>query len=223
MKYGSNIGRKFFENGEARAFHGNTVVADVPASSEAYGVMTDLRDMVIEAGFDSHLILLPADSYHMTVIRGVNDQVRKEGYWPPNLPFDMPMELVDDYMEAAIRSVEMPKAVMMKFDRVKLSEGDVEVLLVPADEKQNQKLRTYRDRVAESVGFYLPKHKDYRFHITLAYVRVIAEGEDETKMTALVEKMNAHIANRPAFEITNPYVAFYKDMLGFSPVRIQRP
>ena len=223
MKYGNNVGRKFYENGDARAFHGNTVVADVPEGSDAYGVMTALRDMVLEEGLDSHLILMPADSYHMTVIRGVNDQVRKEGYWPPNLPMDMPMELVDDYMEAAIKSVEMPKAVMMKFDRIRLSEGDVEVLLLPADEEQNQKLRTYRDRVAESVGFYLPKHKDYRFHITLAYVRVIAEGEDEVRMNALIERMNDHIANRPAFEITNPYVAFYKDMLAFSPTRILRP
>lgn len=223
MKYGNNIGRKFFENGEARAFHGNTVVADVPAGSDAYGVMTALRDMVIEEGFESHLILLPADSYHMTVIRGVNDQVRKEGYWPPNLPFDMPMELVDDYMEAAIRSVEMPQTVMMKFDRVKLSESDIEVLLLPADEEQNRKLRTYRDRAADAIGFRLPKHEEYRFHITLAYVRLVAEGEDAARMGRLVEAMNAHIANRPAFEITDPYVAFYKDMLKFSPERIQRP
>ena len=223
MRYGNNIGRKFYENGEARTFHGNTVVADVPAGSEAYRVMSELRDMVLEEGMDSHLILLPADSYHMTVIRGVNDQVRKEGYWPPYIPYDMPMELVDDYMEAAIKSVAMPKTVMMKFDRIKLSEGDIEVLLLPADEEQNRKLRTYRDKAADAIGFRLPKHDEYRFHITLSYVRVIAEGEDEAKMLALVERMNAHIANRPAFEITNPYMAFYKDMLRFSPTRIERP
>ena len=71
--------------------------------------------------------------------------------------------------------------------------------------------------MANAIVLFLPGHDNYRFHITLAYVRVVAEGEDTARMEAMLEKMNSLIENRPAFDITEPYMAYYKDSLPFLP------
>lgn len=222
MKYGSTIGTKFYEDGSVRKYPGNTVVADVTPESSAYEVMTHLRNMVKESKFSNHLILLPCDSYHMTIISGVNDQVRLDTHWPPHLPKDLPMNEVDDYIESAIRKVEMPGRIRMKFDKVSWGTGCMIVKLLPADEEQSRILWDFRDSAAEEIGFRLPKHEKYRFHISLAYTRIVPEGEDVKPANELIEMMDKYISEQPIFEIDPPYMAFYNDMYYFSPVRLPR-
>ena len=223
MTYGQEVGRKFYEDGKARRYPGNTVVADITPEYSAYGVMVKLLDMVEAAGFDkSHLIMLPKDSYHMTVIRGLNDQVRKDGFWPEKLSREIPMEEVDDYISAAVGRVEMLGKIRMKFDKVTISTECVKAVLLPADDEQAEILKNFRDKVADEIGLRLPKHDEYVYHITLAYVRVVPEGDDEIRVKDLISKMNEYVASQPVFEITPPYMAYYNDMLAFSPVRLPR-
>ena len=222
MQYGSTIGKKFYEDGSVRKYPGNTVVADVTPECPAYEVMTRLHRMVKEHGFDRHIILLPTESYHMTVISGVNDQVRLDTHWPPSLPKDTSMDEVDDYIADAIGQLTMPQSIRMRFDQIHFGSGAMLVLLVPADEAQEKILREFRDRAAEAIGFRLPRHEKYRFHISLGYTRIIPEGEDMDRMNRMIAEMNQYLEHRPAFEINSPYMAFYNDMYYFSPVRLPR-
>ena len=220
--FGKEIGRKFYEDGSVRHYPGNTVVADVTPDNSAYDVMKKLHDMLIDEGFDSSLILLPVNSYHMTVIRGLNDQVRTDEFWPEKLPKSAKMEEVDDYITAAVSSVEMPRNLRMRFDKIRLSATAMLVTLLPSDDQENKRLRDYRDKVATAIGLFLPKHKEYRFHITLAYTRVISEGEDAQRMEEMIGRMNDILASQPEFIIPSPYMAYYDDMLAFHPNRIPR-
>lgn len=222
MTYGKTIGIKFYEDGSVRRYPGNTVVADITPDCPAYTVMTHIHDMVIESELDSHLILLPRNSYHMTVIRGLNDQVRKDTHWPASLSKDLTMTEVDDYITAAVTAVPMPKNIKMKFDRVKFNATCMIIMLHPANEEEAQKLHVFREKVADNIGLRLPGHDNYRFHISLAYTRVIPEGEDETRMRELIAKIDEYISDRPEFEISDPYMAYYNDMLAFSPTRLDR-
>ena len=220
--YGRDIGRKFHEDGSVRRYPGNTVISDVGPGCSAYDVMVHLRQMVLEAGFDSHLILLPENSYHMTVIQGVNDQVRDDAHWPADLPKDLPMTGVDDYMAAAIGRVENPGPIRMKFRAVQAGAGAFIVQLDPADPEQGAILREYRDQVAGSVGLRLPGHESYVHHISLGYIRIVPEGEDAQRFRAMINEMNRYIANRPVFTVTPPRMGFYDHMLHFDPQRIPR-
>lgn len=222
MKYGSSIGMKFYEDGTVRRYPGNTVVADVTPGCPAYDAMTHLRQMVIDAGFTDRLILLPEDSYHMTVISGLNHQLRTEDRWPEKLPKDLPMEKVDDYISEAVERAGIPGPARMKFDTVHLGTTCLIARLWPADEAQGEELWRFRNQVAENVGLRLPGHEKYRFHITLAYTRVISEGEEAERLKALLEAMNRYLAEQPAFTTGAPYMAYYNDMLAFSPVRLPR-
>lgn len=222
MKYGSSIGIKYHEDGTVRTYPGNTVVAALTPGSGGYEVMAQLRQMVVQAKMESHVILLPPDSFHMTVISGLNDQVRKDTHWPSALPKEIPMEQVDDYISAAVERVGLPGPARMKFHRVHFSKNCMVVRLKPADEEQERILRTFRDQVAREVGLKLPGHDDYHFHSSLGYTWVIPEGDAAERMEALIGQMDAFLADQPAFTTDAPYMAYYRDMLAFSPNRIPR-
>ena len=115
MAYGSQIGKKFHTDGSAAGYPGNTVVSDATPETCAYQVMSECLMMLEDAGLSEMFIPLPKDSYHMTVIRGVNDLVREAEYWPEALPKDASMTVADDYMTAAIGRVANPGAMRMRF------------------------------------------------------------------------------------------------------------
>lgn len=222
MEFGATIGKKFYEDGSVRRYPGNTVVADILPGCKAYAVMAQLRQWVLEEGLDGHMILMPEDSYHMTLFRGLNDQVREAPYWPESLPKDAPMTDVDDHVSAAVEKAGLPGPARMKFDSVSVSKTCMVVRLQPADEAQNRILRQFRDRGAEHVGVFFPGHEKYTFHITLAYTRIVPEGEAAKKLETLKERINAFLARQPEFSTAQPYMAYYDDMLRFNPERIAR-
>lgn len=222
IEYGSQIGRKFEKDGSVRRYPGNTVIADVRPGCAAYDTMTRLKAIACEAGLADTMILLPEDSYHMTVIRGLNDQVRTDAYWPAALAKDATMEQADDYVQRAFESAGMPGKIRMRFCGVRVNEEDFRVLLEPADAEQAKILRDFRDRAAAALGLFLPGHESYTYHITLAYTRIVPQGEKKAALERAVEEMKTYLNAQGAFEVTPPYVAFYDGMLVFSAERIAR-
>lgn len=222
MRYGTQIGKKFHTNGAAAAYPGNTVVSDAEPHTHAYRIMSQCLGMLRAAGLDGLFIPLPEDSYHMTVIRGVNDLVRDPLFWPPALPPDAPMTQVDDYMEAAIGSVPPPGVLRMRFGGARITEEDFRISMLPADEAQERALRQYRDRVADAIGLRLQGHDSYTFHITLAYTWRLPDARQEKALAALRTRMDDLLAQQPVVELPPPHAAFYRDMLHFSARRIGR-
>lgn len=222
MIYGKDIGKKFDKDGNVLHYPGNTVVADIVPGCSAYDVMSHLRQMIFDAGFEDTLCMLPEDSYHMTVIRGLNDKIRKDTHWPADLPKDTPMEQVDDYISDAIVRAGLPGPARMKFHKVLPQEGCIIIQVVPADEEQEKILIDFRNRAATEIGLFLPKHHEYKFHISLGYRRILPEGEEAKRFDALVAEMDEYITNQPIFETEPPYMAYYSDMYAFSSERLPR-
>lgn len=222
MPYGTQIGRKFHTDGKAAAYPGNTVIADALPGTLAYDVMVQCLAMLREAGLQELFIPLPEDSYHMTVIRGVNDLVREKAFWPDKLPLDAPMAQADEYMSSAIASVPNPGPMRMRFGEARITAEDFRISMLPADEEQSEVLRRYRDRVADAVGLRLPGHDAYTYHITLAYTwRLPDEGQQQT-IDRLKQRMDSLLSAQGQVELQAPYTAFYQDMLSFSAQRLPR-
>ena len=222
MPFGDQIGRKFNQDGTAALYPGNTVVSDATPETRAYQVMTECLAMLREAGLAELFIPLPEDSYHMTVIRGVNDLVRDRAYWPAALPADAPMAAVDDYMAAALARVPNPGAMRMRFGEAKITAEDFRIGILPADEAQERVLRRYRDQAAEAIGLRLPGHDAYTFHITLAYTWRLPDAAQQEEIDRLKARMDRLLAAQPVVELHPPHTAFYRDMLSFSSERIGR-
>ena len=222
MTYGNSVGKKFHEDGSVRRFPGNTVVAPIRLGCSAYDVMLQLRQMFTDAGLDENYILLPEDSYHMTVLDWVCDQVRDREHWPVGLPLDTPLEAVDAYISKAVAGVPMPGGVKMKFDRLNISKNAVLALLQPADAEAEKTLWDFRNAAADAVGLHLPNHQTYRFHISLAYTRIVPEGETAAAVEKLTEQIDCFLKKQAVFTTGCPYMAYFDDMLAFSPDPIER-
>ncbi len=222
MRYGLQIGSKFNQDGTAKKYPGNTVIADVERSNPAYAVIRKLEEELRKGQAGECFIFLPDDSYHMTVIRGLNDYVRDKNFWPAALAQDTPMKKVDDYFEERVNKIPMPKKIHMAFDQVRIDEHDVRVCLRPWDCCQEEELQEFRDRVADALGLRLPGHDSYTYHITLAYVLTIPEGALCQEVEERRIKMNAFLKKQNDFWLAAPRIAFYNDMLNFYSRRIAR-
>lgn len=221
MTYGSTIGEKFYEDGSVRRYPGNTIVADILPGCGAYDVMTHLRDMIAEYGLSDYFILLPEDSYHMTILGGLNDE-KRHVWWPKDLPLDATMDQADDHMEAAVKKVGLPGPQKMKFYYAHCSKGCLTIRVDTLSEEQEKALRKFRDECSEEMGCFRPGHEKHHFHISLAYVRVIPEGEAAERRDKMIADMTAYIENQPVFETAAPYLTFFDDMLYFHHNRIPR-
>ena len=215
MRYGKAIGARFYEDGSPRRFPGNTVVADVTPEVSAYPVLNAIRRRLEEEGYGNELILMPGESYHMTFLQGINDQNRTPDRWPVALPLDASMREADAFFQNAVLRAGLPGRVKMKFNSIGLSENCVIIRLDPADEEQNRILRSFRDRAATQLGHFIPGHDSYRFHITLAYVRVVPEGERAQRLREILDEAERRIRLEKPFFTTEPYIAFFSDMLSF--------
>jgi len=220
--FGTQIGKKFAKDGRALPYPGNTVISDVCPGNPAYDVMSACRKLLLASPLAGHYIPLPASSYHTTIIRGVNELVRTEDYWPAHLPKDTPLDQMDDWFEKAVSTVKNPGPIAMRFDAARITAEDFRIALVPADDEQNAILRRYRDDVAHALDLRLPGHESYTFHITLAYTLTLPEGGEEKALDAIREQMNALLSAQEAFTVDPPHAAFYHDMLEFYPHRIAR-
>lgn len=222
MEYGKSIGSKFYEDGRVRRFPGNTMVADITPECPAYQVMTYLRQQIIDNSFDETIILLPENSYHMTVIQGLNDQTRDDTRWPKDFSRQATMEEADDYFTAAASSIPMIDPPRMKFDQIVCGQNACVVRLKAADEEQEKTLRTFRDKIADALKHRQPTHDTYRFHISLGYMRFLHQGAEKERLDALLAKLNEYLAQQPAFTIGKPYIAYFDDMMFFHENRIPR-
>lgn len=222
MAYGKSIGKKFHEDGTVRYFPGNTVVAPIRPGCSAYDAMVRLRQMVQEAGLEEHLILLPEDSYHMTVLDCLVFENRSPDHWPTGLSPEASMEEADDYIAAAVATAPNPGPVRMRFDRLWVGENAVVARLLPDSPEEERKLWDFRNAATQTMGLRVPNYAHYRFHISLGYVWRIPEGADAQAMDALLERANVYLAQQPAFLTGVPHMAFFRDMMAFSPDRVQR-
>lgn len=222
MQYGIQIGKKFHIDGSAAPYPGNTVVSDATPETHAYRVMAQCLSLLRQAGLDGLFIPLPEDSYHMTVIRGVNDLVRDPAFWPAALPLSATMDEADDYMSAALGQVPNPGPMRMRFGEARITGEDFRISMLPADDIQERTLRTYRDQAADAIGLRLPGHDAYTFHITLAYTWRLPDPQQEVLLRELKAQMDALLARQPVVTLHPPHIAFYRDMLCFSSTRLQR-
>lgn len=222
MVWGQQIGSKFDREGKPMRYPGNTVISDLRESNPAFSMMDRARGLLQRSALASHFILLPRDSYHMTVIRGLNDHVRADGYWPDALPRDTLMQDVDTYVASAVRSVAGPGSIRMRFGEVVFDDADVRVQLLPSDEEQTTALSTYRDAVADALGLRLPGHNDYRYHLTLAYMLRPIPTHKIRELNALKATLDEVLTDQPEVTLDPPYMAYYQDMYSFEPEPIAR-
>lgn len=223
----SEVGRKFRADGRVRTFRGNTIVCHLPQQgdgSACFNALLDIyRDLPV-AAFASHMTALPPSSYHMTVFDGSNETARIAGVWPPGLSLDSPIEACN---QAFVRRLEgfrldypLPIRMRVDLENLEFAGNALAIPLTPIDEDENRRLRGLRDQLSAVTGIRSPRHDQYRFHITLAYILwELSPLQVEAVRRSMRDWGHAVAAASPVIELPMPEICTFKDMFAFNRVR----
>lgn len=211
---------KFYPDGRPRPFPGNTVICHLPQQSHTRDAITALGDALRTSPFIGKLGVLPGDSYHMTVFPGANDQGRTAENWPSDIPRDAPIAECNRVIGERMKSFHTQCALPI---RVSVNSGHTldygracTLRLTPADETENRKLRTLRDRLSDVYQFRLKDHATYAFHMTLAYQMAAFTPQEKMQYRSLLEHhIPEIIATAPVLELGVPEFCTFEDMYRF--------
>jgi hypothetical protein len=211
---GTQVGFKFNPDGSPARYPGNTVVCDVNPDNPAYPILREIVTSIDKNGLSPLLIKLPCDSYHVTIMRGLNDKVRTPKFWPPELSTSCTLADMDSYVREKLKGIPFSVSFPMVFSRLQWSDEDVRVCLAPSCQEAERALRSLRDAMADRLGLRLPGHEHYTFHVTLAYVHYRAQERDAAKIAQITDDFFVRHSGA-ALEIGAPRLAFYEDMMEF--------
>ena len=209
------IGHKFEPDGRLLPFPGNTIICHLSPDSELYRACVGLHKALQEQEFSSLYVLLPPESWHMTVFEGVSDRIRKHSSWPADLPLDGTLDectaLVREKLSHFDLGTEPPFHLAVDgFDP--LTEG-IALKVVPASLAEEGSIRDLRDRLSDLLQMRHPGHKTYSFHISLAYLLCHLDEEQHRKLSDLLQAYRSKLPDH--FDLGAPEFCIFGDMFAF--------
>ena len=211
---------KFYADGRCRPFAGNTVICHLPQQSHTRDAMTALGDALRTSPYIHKLGMLPSESYHMTVFPGANDQGRTVENWPSDIPRDAPIgecnRIIGERMKSFHTECPLPIRVRVNGPHTVGYGRACTLRLSPADDAENRKLRTLRDRISDVYRFRLKDHATYAFHMTIAYQIAPFTPQEQKQYQSLLEHHVPKIVETaPVLELGVPEFCTFEDMYRF--------
>lgn len=212
---------KFKPDGSPLPFAGNTIICHLPQQCRFRDETAALGDALRSSSFAHKCGILPSNSYHISILDGLNDQDRAVYGWPADIPIDVPMRECNRIIGERIAKFRMRGAlpIRVRVDRKKtLAPQRVSSLRIsPADDGENAKLRDLRDRLASEVFRFRTKdHDTFGFHISLAYQMSKLTAEEARQHQAILEQhVPRIIAAAPVIELGDPEFCTFEDMYRF--------
>ena len=96
-RFGRTVGTKFNADGSVIRFPGNTVISKVTPDMPVFSHISEIRDFLKEND-GGCVAYLPDESWHMTVIEGLCDQVRDPAHWSSKLKNDAKLSEADTFL-----------------------------------------------------------------------------------------------------------------------------
>lgn len=217
-EYPTWIGQKFERDGTVLPFPGNTIICNLSIYSDLYTGLLSLYNDIQKQPFAPLYVLLPPSSWHMTLSEGVCDQIRNRESWPGELLVESSLQECNEFMRQKFADFDLDwdPPFRMSFVGWEPLEDGIALKVVPATDDEEVKLRGLRDRLAQRLGMWHPRHKKYVFHISMAYtLRYLTEVESKATMVFL-EAWRARLPKY--FELDAPNFCRFDDMFAFQKV-----
>lgn len=215
-KYSGNVGKKFNKDGSAREFPGNTIICHVPRDSPTYCFLLQIRKELKQQPWAKKYSFLPPSSYHMTVFEGVCDQVRKAAVWPKSMPIDAPLEDVDRFLIDRWDKIQKPTGFEVKYGHMGIG-GTIGIRVQPTSPEMNQKIRDFRNILADTMEIRTPAHDWYGFHISFAYLIEKLTLSDQFRVAKYIFQVRKkHQQNFGKLQFNAPELCFFADMTNFT-------
>lgn len=161
-------GGKFAFDGHVLAFPGNTFICHIDPASKAYATLCALQDVIRSGPAGDYFTYLPPLSFHMTVFPAICGSPLGEDGWPDDIePGANLNEVTDTYKnrlegKTAFRSCRVePIGLLAGFSLSVEGAGDADKFA----------LQNARDMLQDVTALRRPGFHDYRFHITMCYIK----------------------------------------------------
>lgn len=223
----SSIGKsgitKFNEKKDANLYRGNSIVTQIQEGSDFYNELVNIRDEIVNSKFANDIILLPVNSYHVTIFNGTNEVLsqRKYGFFPQDMPLESTIFDVHQHFYKKLKAAYQSDAIKIKSIKFKVVGIDTKygfsLKLEPADEKYHKYLWKLREEFSNLLRIKRPTFYQDKFHISIAYLY--------KKLTPAQKKVYQEFADRQfntmknnTFTINHVAFVIFNDMLSYSPL-----
>jgi hypothetical protein len=214
--WSKNVGVKFNEDGSPREFLGNTFICHVPKDSPVFAFLLKMITLLQQQPWAKKYCILPPSSFHVTVFEGVRVDRRKLPYWSAKLPLDAPLEQVDQFLLDIWPSLPKPDGFSLQWKYLEIDDT-IGINLQPVSEDMEQKMRHYRDLLAEKTGIRTRNHNRYGFHITFAYLIQRLTIKELFQSLRWDFCFNAQFKKEfGILQLNTPELCFYADMTNFA-------
>jgi len=197
------------------------VICHLPQQSRVQDAIAALGDALRSSSFAGKLAVLPSDSYHATILGGPNDQDRQRYGWPSDIPINAPMadcnRIIGERIAQFRTHTDLPLRFRLDSKKTLAPQRPCGLQLVPADDNEEHKIRTLRDRMSDEVFQYRTSdHDTFGFHIGMAYqMRELTAAERREYQGILVQGLPAIIAAAPVMELGVPEFCTFENMYRF--------
>lgn len=206
--------RKFNADGSRNDFPGSTIVCDLTRNETVMQQIAHVQAIFRRLPFAARFALLPPESVHMTVFELLCDHNREQALWSRYLSTQASLEDTDVFLAQKWQEVDVPESFAMTVDGF----DACRIWLRPADPANAERLRQFRDRLAEVTGVKFPNHDRYRFHITFAYVVQPLTPEEERHIGELCGQLTIDAADPPIIVHTGPAIyTVFRDVSRYVP------
>lgn len=208
---------KFKDNGDFNTFRGNTVVANLYHKTDVMEMVNIIQEEYRKLPFIHKFTLTPPESIHMTVIELLCDQNRIPEYWSKDLSLDLPIDDVSDYFGEKLDAFPLlNEKIVMKTT----SMGTQNILVEPADAVSSNRLEDIRTYVSKKAGVKFPNHFNYQFHISVGYLRIPLNEEEEIIFEETKKKLSELLLEKlPTISIERIDYTVFDDMTKFIPYK----
>lgn len=209
-------GNKFAADGRPLYFPGCTIICHVALFTPLSKLLIGIRDEFKRQPYAHKLAFLPPSSYHMTVFEGDSPGRRKPLGWFQGVALNASRADVARHVAERLRAFDLDCQLPLKLRVNAARPYSVGIPLVPADDREETKLRRLRNRLADHLQFRLPTHGAYQFHITLAYLLQPLSSDEAAMHRVLVNEFLGQLSrDLPVLELGAPEFCLFQDMFAF--------
>ncbi len=199
---------------------GNTIVCHLEPGSQTELVLQDARQRYAAMPGGDRLAFTAPSSLHMTLFQGIIEYKRRLPYWPDDVPLETPIDDMTAIFHDRLAGFQ-PGPV---FNMQVMAATPNGLTLEGVSDADRTALRSWRDRLADLLGYRHLDHETYAFHITFAYM--IERFDDETMMAwqpfleAVVEEVRQRA---PILALRPPAFCSFEDMNHFAELLVLEP
>lgn len=215
-----HFGTRYDSSGQFLREPGNTIVCHLLPGTESEQAIVDARAGYLSMPGACQLAFTPVSSLHMTLFQGIIEYRRKLPFWPADVPLDAPIDdMTAIYMD---RLAAFVPDGPFEMEVTEATPAGLTLDGVTADDRA--RLKSWRNRFADLLGYRHPDHDRYSFHITFAYPKERFDDETIAAWVPFLDEVMQEVrARSPVIALKPPAFCAFEDMNHFEELLVFEP